>query len=229
MLVLTLCGGILKKRSDSEICLVPSMIMNVLPNAKFIVIIRDPTKRLFSHYWFRCSIFHVWKRKKNPVQYFSVAAQQMFHNITAHAINLFQSCIERGTSTFEYVRKVTIVDDFTGCKTLHLGVGMYYYHIVPWLNVFPRENFLFLTTEDLVSHPDEEMKKVWAFLGLHSLPKINLKFSNVNKWIQNPQYKRNFTMLPATTQMLRKFYQPHNELLAHLLSDSKYMWSEVPP
>ena len=216
-----------EKRSDSEVCLVPSMIMNVLPNAKFIVIMRDPTKRLFSDYWFRCAQSRVWKRKEDHIRYYSAIAQETFHNITAHAINLFQSCIERGTSRFECVRKVTSVKDVTGCVSLHLGVGMYYYHIVPWLNVFPRENFLFLKTEDLVSHPDEEMTKVWAFLGLHSLPKIEHKFSNSNKWIQNPLYKKKFTMLPATRQMLHKFYQPHNELLAHLLSDSKYMWSDI--
>ena len=221
----TLPGYISKKISDSEIGLAPSMIKHVLPNAKFIVTMRDPTKRLFSQYWFHCHKSHAWKTKRDPVHYYSVIAQRMFHNITAYAINLFQLCIEKGYSRFECVRRVTAVKYVNSCATLQLGDGMYYYHIVSWLDVFPRENFLFLTTEELVSSPDTEMSKVWAFLGLHHLSKIEHRYSNANKWIIDSKYKSNYTMLPETKQMLDKFYQPHNELLAHLLSDSKYMWN----
>ena len=218
----------MRRGSDSEICLVPSMIKNVLPNAKFIVIMRDPTNRLFSNYWFECSNSKEWKSTKDFVSYYSVVAQHMFHNITTHAISLFQSCIESGASRFVCVKKMTIVDRFSGCAPLRLGLGMYYYHIFPWLSVFPRENFLFLKTEELVSHPDLEMKKVWAFLGLHDMPKIEHKLSNSNKWIIDTKYKSKFAMLPETKQILDRFYQPHSKLLAHLLSDSKYQWNEVP-
>ena len=217
-----------RKGPDSEICLVPSMIKRVLPNAKFIVIMRDPAKRLFSNYWYSCSNSIKWKSKKDPVGYYSVIAQHMFHNITKHVIYLFQSCVKSGTSRFTCVQKVSDVDDFSGCAHLRLGIGMYYYHIIPWLSVFPRENFLFLKTEELVSRPDVEMKKVWAFLGLQNMPKIEPKFSNSNKWIIDTKYKTKFAMLPETKQILDRFYQPHSKLLAHLLSDSKYQWSEVP-
>ena len=54
----TLTGYISKKISDFEIGLAPSMIKHVLPNAKFIVTMRDPTKRLFSQYWFHCHKSH---------------------------------------------------------------------------------------------------------------------------------------------------------------------------
>ena len=65
---------------------------------------------------------------------------------------------------------------------------------------------------------------MWAFLGLHDLPKIEHRYSNANKWIIDSKYKSNNTILPETKEMLDKFYQPHkyNEILAHLLSDSKY-------
>jgi len=223
----TIWNYISKRRNgpDSEICLVPSMIKHALPNAKFIVIMRDPTKRLFSNYWYSCTYSTQWKSKKDPVGYYSVIAQHMFHNIAAYAINLFQQCIARGFSRFQCVRNVTAVKHVNGCAPLQFGDSMYYYHIVSWLNVFPRENFLFLTTEELVSSPDTEMSKVWAFLGLYHLSKIEHKYFNANKWISDSRYKSNYTMLPETKQMLDKFYQPHNELLAHLLSDSKYMWN----
>ena len=160
--------------------------------------------------------------------YYSAIAQHLFHNITTHTVRMLRSCIKNGKSRFECVQKVSDVDHVSGCAPLQLGVGMYYYHIIPWLNVFPRENFLFLKTEELVSSPVVEMKRVWAFLGLHSMPKMEHKFSNPNKWIIDSKYKSKFEMLPKTKEILDRFYKPHNELLAHLLSDLKCLWSEVP-
>ena len=104
--------------SDSEIGLAPSVIKSVLPNAKFIAIMHDPTKRLFSQYWFRCHKSCAWKTKRDPVYAFLVllfSACSIIY-ITAYAIiNLFQLCIERGYSMFECVRRVTVVEH---CKWL---------------------------------------------------------------------------------------------------------------
>ena len=37
-----------------------------------------------------------------------------------------------------------------------------------WLNYFPRENFLLLCAEDLWIAPDENLKKIYDFLGIES-------------------------------------------------------------
>lgn len=115
------------------------------------------------------------------------------------------------------------------CFPIRLGIGLYYYHIVRWLRVIPKEQFLFLRTEDLSTNPYSTMEKVWSFLGLSSLSRqyieavLSKKHEwNSNDWIRSEEYRDKFSMLPETEAMLREFYRPHNELLAKLLSDSNY-------
>ena len=100
--------------------------------------------------------------------------------------------------------------------SIRLQYSLYYYHIAPWLKVIPRERFLFLRTEDLAHEPSLTMSKVWRFLQLHDLPITEAMFQNANlmaKGIKVPS---------QTKQLLDKFYQPYNELLAHLLRDMRY-------
>ena len=212
-------------KTDSEICLIPATVKRTLPEAKFIVIMRDPVERLFSDYWYMCGQNNKWKGVKDPVSQYRHNAKQIFHNITVHAIEMYRECINGGSSRFECVRRVTVgKSEF--CYPLRLGAGMYYYHIVSWLNVFPREGFLFLKMEELISAPIAEIKKVWAFLGLQEDVHITTekRRTNENSWIRSAKYKSSFEMFPETRELLSAFYQPHNQLLAQLLSDSKYLW-----
>lgn len=92
---------------------------------------------------------------------------------------------------------------------------------------------MFLRTEDLAKDPYAVMEEVWRFLELNAQTKENLMRVlqdssskwNKNSWIRSNQYKESFSMLPETLKLLNTFYQPHNELLAQLLSDHKYLWS----
>ena len=207
--------------SDADICLVPSLLRHILPDAKFIVIMREPVKRLFSDYWYVFSTYiePTWKSIKYNSTYYKLNAKNMFHNSTVKAINMFNSCIDSGGSWFHCVYMFNI------SIPLRLEAGMYYYHIAAWLNVFPRSQFLFLRMEDLASAPNVVMKRVWRFLHLRSDVVDTQPVSvNVNSWIKSQKYKSSFEMLPETRKLLHAFYQPHNELLAQLLSDSKYLW-----
>ena len=212
-------------KTDSEICLIPATVKRTLPEAKFIVVMRDPVERLFSDYWYTCDQNNKWKGVKDPVSQYRHNAKQIFHNTTVHAIETYRECINGGSSRFECVRRVAVAKSKV-CYPLQLGAGMYYYHIVSWLNVFPRERFLFLKMEELISVPNAEIRKVWAFLDLQDDVHINTRKqrTNENSWIRSPKYKSSFEMFPETRELLSAFYQPHNQLLAQLLSDSKYLW-----
>ena len=214
-------------KTDSEICLIPAMVKRTLPEAKFIVVMRDPVERLFSDYWFMCMSSNEMHRKatNDPISQYSHNAKQIFHNITVHAIEMYRECINAGSSRFECVRRVS-AGELETCYPLRLGAGMYYYHIVTWLNVFPRERFLFLKMEELISAPHMEIKKVWAFLDVQKDVHINIgrQRTNENTWMRSAKYKSSFEMFPETRELLSAFYQPHNQLLAQLLSDAKYLW-----
>ena len=80
--------------------------------------------------------------------------------------------------------------------------------------------------EELISAPHTEIKKVWAFLDVQKEVHINIgrQDTNENTWMRSAKYKSSFEMFPETRELLSAFYQPHNQLLAQLLSDAKYLW-----
>ena len=158
--------------TKSELCLMPSMISSVAPNTKFIVIMRDPAKRLHSDFWYFC-VLHNWKHNGKVIipKHYVKEGEQIFHNLTVQAIALFQSCIQMGIFKFECVRRATVGYNVSDCTDLRLGIGLYYYHIVKWLNVVPKKNVLFLRREDLATDPYSVMEQVWRFLGIQTQSK----------------------------------------------------------
>ena len=222
--------------SDLDLSFMPFMISSVAPNTKYIVIMRNPVQRLHSDFWYFCAKNSNWRQKGKYIipRYYVEQGEEMFHNLTVQAIKNFQSCTQMGIFIFECVRIATVgcYNSVSDCFKIRLGIGLYYYHIVPWLNNITRENFLFLRTEDLAQDPYAVMKEVWTFLELKAQTKENLMrvFQessewNKNSWIKSNQYKNSFSMLPETAKLLSTFYQPYNQLLAQLLSDHRYLWS----
>ena len=209
---------------DEDICLIPSLVSSVYPQARFIVLMRDPVERLFSHFWFRCGE----KKRKNDLHH----APALFHNRTLAALSDFNQCINDSVSEFECVRLVTTSDKLYDGSSRDpyfydatLGIGMYYYHIAKWLNVFPMDQFLFLTNEEMSRDVTATMQKVWDFMGLKPIGQAKKtqmsKHHNVN-WIHSGHYEDKVYMLPETAALLREFYKPFNERLAILLKDQKY-------
>ena len=202
--------------SESDFCVLPHMLIRVLPQAKFIVIMRNPSERVLSSYFYYLSKHYT--SKAEYVKYVaSKTALKAFHYHTSDVIMKFQSCVDSGHSIHSCVRNKTIdgkrAEHYVGLQT-----SMYYYLIVPWLNVFPRERFLFLRTEDLARDKSLTMLKVWNFLNLDPLPQTKEVFAKTNKHAEFPG---------PTKELLDSFFQPHNELLANLLSDSKYLWKDL--
>ena len=44
--------------------------------------------------------------------------------------------------------------------------SMYYLFIKEWLDVFPREQFIFIKMEDYVKYKEETLNRIFKFLGL---------------------------------------------------------------
>ena len=204
--------------TEFDYCVLPTLLRRVLPEAKFIVIMRNPSERVFSHYFY----FTVRRHYESVAAYSEYVrnklASEVLHRYISNVIMKFQSCLDSGHSTPSCVRNKTI-DGKNTDRNGHTGLqtSMYYYHIVPWLNIFPRERFLFLRTEDLAHSQSLTMSKVWHFLNLDGLPKTKNAFAKAN-------YHSVFSV--HTRKLLDAFFQPYNELLANLLSDSRYLWKD---
>ena len=207
--------------TESDYCVLPNLLMRVLPEAKFIVIMRNPSERVFSHYWY----YSVRRKSINVAKYSAYAhsskALKTFQSEVVRVMRRFQLCIDSGYSTFQCVKNKTIDgkdEDING--RVGLQTSMYYYHIAPWLSVFPRERFLFLRSEDLTHDLSRIMSRVWRFLNLYKLSETREVFAGVNEQVTNLSFP------VQTKQMLDAFFQPYNNLLANLLSDTKYLWND---
>ena len=205
--------------TDSESCLLPSLFRRVLPEAKFIVIMRNPTERTFSHFYFFSVIRAQKVMDSRNINHTKVS--ESFHKHTVQVITKFQSCVHCGHSVSHCVREksidgsVTSLDGYVGIQT-----SLYYYHIVPWLSIIPRKRFLFLRTEDLAYAPQLTMTKVWDFFNFPHLQDGVRTYENVNRRVDG------VTILPQTKKLLDDFFRPYNQLLAKLLSDMRYLWND---
>ena len=224
---------------DKDVCILPTLLSKVLPDAKYIVIMRNPVERLWSDYWYFCAKSR-WKIRHNHNISYNIPmetvlrASEIFHNHSMRVLDDFQDCLQNGNSEFACVMRANSEDGiYSACRGARVGVGLYYFHIVKWLSILPRSSFLFLRMEDLIGDPFSVMVKVWKFLEIAPLTKEvldyhieNLVKTNANSWIVSEKYRDKFTMSPVTRRYLGLFHQPYNVRLATLLKDERFLWDD---
>lgn len=151
-------------------------IKAVVPNVKLIAIVRDPVERAYSDFLFRKSI--------EPLS-FEAALRTEAERIAPHVEQLYRDASYRSQ---ELVRA-------------YLWSGLYSDHLTPWLNAFPREQFLILNSEALFEHPAETMKTVTDFLNIppHYLDEYRAYLA-----------QEKAPMLPETREWLIDYYREPN-------------------
>lgn len=224
---------------EKDVCILPSLLSKVLPDAKYIIIMRNPVERLWSDYWYFCAKSR-WKVRHNNIVSYHIpskavlSASETFHNHSMVVLDDFQDCLQKHNSEFECVMRANSEDGiFSACQGARVGVGLYYFHIVKWLSILPSNRFLFLRMEDLIDDAFSVMLKVWEFLDVAPLTKELLDFhiensvkKNANSWIVSEKYRSKFTMSPVTHRLLASFHQPYNLRLARLLKDDRFLWND---
>ena len=93
--------------------------------------------------------------------------------------------------------------------------SLYVYKLKVWMELFDREQFCLIKSEDLYSNPGEVMKKVFAFLGLEDNPLS--EYPKINAGSYNP-------ISDELRKTLADYFQPHNQKLEEYL-DMKLDWS----
>ena len=165
----------------------------ITPQAKFIVLLRNPVERAYSYYNFRVR----WKKEK----------KQSFEE----AIDMEEKILCEG--------KAEINDDSHnfGLKYVvkapyypYLATGIYIKHLKVWMNVFLKEQFLVLKSEDFFSDTSTYYKKVLHFLDLpiwepDEYPRLNANKDKVN-------------MDPVTRNRLAGIFEVYNQRLYDYLS-----------
>ena len=211
-------------------CLLPSVFPQVLPRAKFVVVMREPLSMLYSLFWFS----YTELCQQVPSRDAQLKAPTLFHGKIAKKIRDINSCIEVFPLAKCLVESSPTSELLTNALPDQGGISLYesvyYIHIQKWLSVVPRERFLFLTMEELSTNVDHIANDIWNFVGVDSLRNIRAtinKYADKNEQkIIDYQHDPHLAMRKDTKELLRSFLRPYNHMLAELLGDRKFLWED---
>ena len=97
-------GLYLPMYNEEDMCVLPRLMVNLIPNVRVILMMRNPIDRLYSDYWYLCAKFS-WKDKRKitiPEEYLKNGTK-IFHENSAKMIAEFKDCVKQKT-VFECVR-----------------------------------------------------------------------------------------------------------------------------
>lgn len=176
----------------------PKRIAKDLPQTtKFIVLLRNPVDRAYSNYQMKVGKGHDQRSFEKAIIHDETRLEGEFQ----HIIKKYEN--ERPDQTiYPYVTR-----------------GIYVEQLKTWMDLFPRDQFLIVKSEDLFNEPEKVVNQVVRFLGLDE-NKLNVAhFRTFNKGTYHK------TMNPQTRKILLDYYRPYNRRLENFL-DMKFNWDE---
>ncbi len=165
----------------------PQRMKAVTPNARIIVLLRDPIRRVISHY------FHNRRRGVEPLPLADALRQEP----------------ERLHGLAERIAQDPCVDPYAYHHYGYLTESRYIEHLERLWRVVPREQVLVLRSEDLFTRPQAVLRQVAAFLDLPPW-QPQLKVYNQGTYPQDPDIR-------ALIPWLQDYFRPYNERLYHAL------------
>ena len=178
------CPGYL----DHDVC--AQHLREKFPATKFIVILRNPVDRAYSHY-------NHWRRRHQENRDFEAA-------IHAHLDQL----ISASNGSIDEPKLWNAPHNY-------LARGVYVVFLQHWMSVFPREQFLILSNEQLNLAPQATLTQVFDFLELPDTSITADLRHNVGSY--RP-------ISDTAQQLLERFYAPYNQALETFLNQS-FDWS----
>lgn len=164
----------------------PERAAKLVPNARLVVSLRDPIDRAYSQY-------HYFRRRgSEPLETFEEA-------IDAEPERL------KGEEAREIADKH--YDSWRVYRWGYLRTSRYAEHLERWLEVFPREQFLFLRFDELAAEPQRTLEQVQAHVGLPTHDNGDLPTLNAGSYD---------AITPDTRARLEEYFAPHNERLLEL-------------
>lgn len=190
--------------------LVPERLAAVTPQAKLIILLRNPIDRAYSQHW-------LTTLEGDETLPFEEAIEREEERLVGEMEKLIASgkTGDRGYKSYK-LRHYS-----------YLARGIYVDQIQHWMNYFPRTQFLILKSEDLYSHPAAIVKQTLEFLGLpeSAARATNQEFKQYRepnkKGYQNEQKPPR--MKPELRARLVEYFKPHNARLYEFL-DRDFGW-----
>jgi hypothetical protein len=170
----------------------PQRIKQVTPHAKFIILLRNPIDRSYSHY-------KMISRRHAESLPFEKAIQE-----EDRIIPLYQKMIDDPS----YYSDIYFRHGY-----LHRGI--YVDKIKHWMEIFPKEQFLIIQSEEFFRDPSKIYNQVLDFLGVENFELDTYRtYGKVNK---------NRKIDSIFYNELLDYFKPHNQRLYELLG-RKFDW-----
>jgi len=140
---------------------VPGRLHALLPDARLIVLLRDPVRRAYSHYW------HERDKGRETLDFEAAIAAEPSRLDDAEA---------------------ALADGRIECSAAHqhfsyLARGRYAEQLERWFARFPREQFLVLRFEDLARDPLATLNRTLGFLGLPPAQSVRSDARNTRRYV----------------------------------------------
>ena len=120
--------------------LAPQRVASSLPSVKMIVVLRDPTERAISHYWFERA------SGREPLS-------------IGQAMDAEEARLASARASGDYNSDAFVWKSYK-------ARGEYAGQLERWFSYFPRSSFLVLQSEDLFADPGRGLRSVCQFLGV---------------------------------------------------------------
>ena len=211
-----------------DYCAMPAILSRVLPNAKFMVIMRNPVTRTYSDYYNLCNHNGVreWpnEMQEDPAKH--------FHTTIQRDIRIFNNCLSSNNHSLPWcIGKLHTFPTRCGNVGERLLIGLYYIHLHKWMQFYPRENFLFLRLEDVKQEPHRIMTQITGFLDMDAVSEVQAE--NWLSGVVNARKKRKeidpdkLIMRPESKTLLEDFFKPYNIMLADFIGDQRFLWKDT--
>ena len=190
---------------------VPERIKSIIPDAKLIVLLRNPVDRAYSHYHF------ARKRNVEPCETFEEALEQekARREKYLNSVSELKSILDGKANVSKERNMYNIVRDcWDDSWHSYLRYGHYAEHLENWIKHFKRDRFLILSTDEFRDDRQHALDGVFEFLDVDSFVIHDFKDLNVGR------YKG---MKAGTRRRLLDYFRPHNEQLYDML-DRRFNW-----
>ena len=174
----------------------PQRIKKITPNAKFIILLRNPIDRIYSHYNMRL------RRSKELLSLEDALLQEK----------------KRTNGEFEKMKMNENYYSPGYFQHSYFDRSIYVKKIKYWMKFFPKEQFLIIQSEKFFADPNLFYKKILKFLNL---PEHELK---IYEKIGAAKYK-NPKMDTNTRKRLAEELKPYNDELFEFLG-TKFDWDK---
>lgn len=167
-----------------------------LPDVKLLVVLRDPLARAWSHHAYETA-------RGRETESFERALDLEPRRLDGEVARL---------------RQDPAYDSVPFRYHAYLQRGHYDEHLARLHQYFPVENILVLQSERTFAAPNEQMARVWEFLGLSPYTLTDAKAENANRPYGD--------MPPHLVQRLHDYYRPHNDNL-YAMPGIDFRWPDA--